>query len=161
MARDDHPVTPGVRFLREEGVAFTPFTYAWEERGGTRQSALALGVDEHLVIKTLVMATGPKDLCLVLTHGDREVSVKQLARELGVRSVEPATEAAAHRATGYQFGGTSPFGTRAALPVLAERSIFQLPLVWINGGKRGFLVGVDPAEIRRVLPVRDVEVAVG
>lgn len=160
MAKDDCPVTPGVRFLREHGVAFTPRLYAYEDRGGTRRSALELGVDEHIVIKTLVMASGPKDLFLVLMHGDREVSVKQLARDLGARSVAPAGEAAATRATGYQFGGTSPFGTRTPLPVLAERSIFGLPLVLINGGRRGFLVEVDPRELKRVLPVREVDVAI-
>lgn len=160
MARDDCPVTTGVRFLREQGIAFTPRPYAYEERGGTRRSASELGVDEHIVIKTLVMESGPKEQFLVLMHGDREVSVKQLARELGARSVAPASEATATRVTGYQFGGTSPFGTRTPLPVLAERTIFELPLILINGGKRGFLVELDPRDLRRALAVRDVDVAI-
>lgn len=160
MAKDDYPVTPAIRFLREHGIAFTPRLYAYEDRGGTRRSAQELGVDEHIVIKTLVMESGPKDPFLVLMHGDCEVSVKQLARELGARSVAPASEATATRVTGYQFGGTSPFGTRTPLPVLAERGIFALPLILINGGKRGFLVEVDPQDLKRVLAVREVEVAV-
>jgi Cys-tRNA(Pro) deacylase len=160
MAKDDYPVTPAIRFLREHGIAFTPRLYSYEDRGGTRRSAQELGVDEHIVIKTLVMESGPKDPFLVLMHGDCEVSVKQLARELGARSVAPASEATATRVTGYQFGGTSPFGTRTPLPVLAERSIFALPLILINGGKRGFLVEVDPQDLKRVVAVREVEVAV-
>jgi Cys-tRNA(Pro) deacylase len=160
MAKDDYPVTPAIRFLREHGIAFTPRLYSYEDRGGTRRSAQELGVDEHIVIKTLVMESGPKDPFLVLMHGDCEVSVKQLARELGARSVAPASEATATRATGYQFGGTSPFGTRTPLPVLAERSIFALPLILINGGKRGLLVEVDPQDLKRVLAIREVEVAV-
>ena len=160
MAKDDYPVTPAIRFLREHGIAFTPRLYSYEDRGGTRRSAQELGVDEHIVITTLVMESGPKDPFLVLMHGDCEVSVKQLARELGARSVAPASEATATRVTGYQFGGTSPFGTRTPLPVLAERSIFALPLILINGGKRGFLVEVDPQDLKRVVAVREVEVAV-
>lgn len=160
MAKDDIPATPAIRFLREHGIAFTPRLYAYEDRGGTRRSAQELGVDEHIVIKTLVMESGPKEPFLVLMHGDREVSVKQLARALGARSVAPAGEAAATRATGYQFGGTSPFGTRTPLPVLAERSIFELPLILINGGRRGLLVEVDPQDLKRALPVREVDVAI-
>jgi Cys-tRNA(Pro) deacylase len=160
VAREAYPVTPAVRALRAQGVAFTPHLYAYEARGGTRHSAAELAVDEHLVIKTLVMEDDAQRPFLILMHGDREVSTRQLARALGARSVVPAAEATARRATGYELGGTSPFGTRTTLPVYAERSIFALPRVLINGGKRGFLVEIDPRDLKRVVPVVEVEVAV-
>jgi Cys-tRNA(Pro) deacylase len=131
------------------------------ERGGTRRSAEALGVDEHAVVKTLVMETDAKRPLLVLMHGDREVSTKQLARHLGVKSVHPCDFAQAQKHTGYLVGGTSPLGTRARLPVYVERTIFDLPVIYINGGKRGFLVSIEPKVLREVLPVKEVEVAVG
>ena len=156
----DYPITPAVRLLREKGVAFEPHLYDYVERGGTRRSAEELGVDEHAVVKTLVMETDAKKPLLVLMHGDREVSTKQLARTLGVKSVHPCDFAQAQKHTGYLVGGTSPFGTRARLPVYAERTIFDLPVIYINGGKRGFLVSIDPKVLRDVLKVEEVEVAI-
>jgi Cys-tRNA(Pro) deacylase len=153
----DYPVTPAVRLLRQRGVEFEPHLYAYEERGGTRHSAEALGVDEHAVVKTLVMETETRSPLVVLMHGDREVSTKQLARAVGARSVRPCDPAVAQKHTGYVVGGTSPFGTRAAMPVYAERTIFDLPKIYINGGKRGFLVSIDPQVLRAVLKVEEVE----
>jgi Cys-tRNA(Pro) deacylase len=160
MARDDIPVTPAIRFLRAKGIPFRAFTYPWEEHGGTRQSALSLGVEEHSVVKTLVLREEGGKLLLLLMHGDREASLKGLARALGVKHVEMAAEDEAGRKTGYQFGGTSPFGTRSPLAVLAERSIFSLPKILINGGKRGLLVEIDPADLRRAFPLTEVDAAV-
>jgi Cys-tRNA(Pro) deacylase len=154
-----HPVTPAIRVLRDEAVTFEPHLYDYVERGGTRHSAEALGVDEHAVVKTLVMETDERRAFIVLMHGDCEVSTKQLARFLGVKSVQPCEPATAQKHTGYMIGGTSPFGTRSRLTVYAERTIFELPLVYINGGKRGFLVSLDPRELRRVLPLKEVEAA--
>jgi Cys-tRNA(Pro) deacylase len=153
-------MTPAVRALREKGIAFEPHLYAYEERGGTRHSAESLGVDEHAVVKTLVMETDAKKPLIVLMHGDREVSTKQLAREIGARSVVPCKPETAQKHTGYLVGGTSPFGTRAAMPVYVERTIFELPRIYINGGKRGFLVSIDPKVLRDVLPVKEVSVAI-
>jgi Cys-tRNA(Pro) deacylase len=156
----DYPITPAVRILREKGVAFEPHLYDYVERGGTRHSAESLGVEEHAVVKTLVMETDAHKPLIVLMHGDREVSTKQLARTLGVKSVHPCDFARAQKHTGYLVGGTSPFGTRAHLPVYAERTIFELPRIYINGGKRGFLVSIDPKVLRDVLKVEEVEVAI-
>jgi Cys-tRNA(Pro) deacylase len=156
----DYPVTPAVRALREQSIAFEPHLYTYEERGGTRRSAESLGVDEHAVVKTLVMETDERKPLIVLMHGDREVSTKQLAREIGAKSVEPCKPDVAQKHTGYLVGGTSPFGTRAAIPVYVERTIFELSRIYINGGKRGFLVSIDPKVLRDVLPVEEVSVAI-
>ena len=155
----EYPVTPAVRALREKKVDFEPRLYEYEEHGGTRRSAQELGVDEHAVVKTLVMETEARKPLIVLMHGDREVSTKQLARHLGVKMVRPCDPQTAQKHTGYMVGGTSPFGTRARLPVYAERTIFGLPRILINGGKRGFLVSIEPKSLRDVLPVEEVEVA--
>jgi len=155
-----YPVTPAVRVLREQGVEFEPHLYDYEERGGTRHSAESLNVDEHAVVKTLVMETDARKPLLVLMHGDREVSTKQLARALGVKTVKPCDPATAQRHTGYLVGGTSPLGTRTKLPVYAEKSIFDLAKIYVNGGKRGFLVSLDPNVLRALLPVEEVSVAV-
>ena len=155
-----YPVTPAVRVLRERGVEFEPHLYDYEERGGTRHSAESLNVDEHAVVKTLVMEAEHKMPFLVLMHGDREVSTKQLARHMGVKAVHPCDFAEAQRHTGYLVGGTSPFGTRTHLHVYAERTIFDLPVIYINGGKRGFLVSVDPRVLKEVLHAEEVEVAI-
>ncbi len=157
---EDYPVTTAVRELREKRVAFVPHLYNYVEHGGTRVSAEALGVPEHGVIKTIVMETDGKKPILVLMHGDLEVSTKQLARALGVKHVELCSADTAQRHTGYQFGGTSPFGTRKRLPVYAEKTIFDLPKIYINGGKRGFLVEINPEELKRVLDVKEVEVGI-
>jgi Cys-tRNA(Pro) deacylase len=156
----DYPVTPAVRLLREKRVGFAPHLYEYEERGGTRKSSEALGVDEHAVVKTLVMETEDRKPLVVLMHGDREVSTKQLARTLGVKSVRPCDPSTAQKHTGYVVGGTSPFGTRARLPVYVERTIFELPRIYINGGKRGFLVEIGPQDLRILSPLAEVEVAV-
>jgi Cys-tRNA(Pro) deacylase len=160
MTRDKFPATAAVRVLREHGVAFTHHPYPYEERGGTAVSARALGVDEHAVIKTLVMEDDAKRPLVVLMHGDREVSTKNLARFLGVKSVEPCPPAVADRHSGYQVGGTSPFGTRRAMPVYVERTIAALPRIYVNGGRRGYLVGLAPADLIRVLSPVLVDVAV-
>src|ERR687884_423142 len=156
----DYPVTPAVRMLREHKVEFAPRLYDYEERGGTRHSAEALGVEEHAVVKTLVMETDARKPLLVLMHGDREVSTKQLARTLQVKTVQPVDPATAQKHTGYFVGGTSPFGTRARLPVYVERTIFDLPRIYINGGKRGFLIEIAPQVLRELLPVAEVSVAI-
>ncbi len=160
MAKPEYPVTTAIRVLREKKIDFQPHLYAYEEHGGTNLSAIALKVPEHEVVKTLVMQTEEKKPLFVLMHGDREVSTKQLARVTGAKRVEPCDEATAQRHTGYQFGGTSPFGTRHPLPVYAERTIFELPRIFINGGKRGFLVEIQPAEIKKAFDVTEVEVAI-
>lgn len=160
MTRIDYPVTPAVRELRDNTIPFVPHQYTFEEHGGTQASAIALGVPEHQVIKTLVMETDERKPLMVLMHGDCEVSTKTLARILGVKRVEPASSSDALKHTGYQFGGTSPFGTRNRLPVYAEKTIFDLPRIYINGGKRGFLVEIAPADIRRAITVMEVEVAI-
>jgi Cys-tRNA(Pro) deacylase len=160
MARDAFPATAAVRMLRTHGVAFTQHPYAYEERGGTTVSARELGVPEHAVIKTLVMEDDAKRPLVVLMHGDREVSTKALARTLGVKSVAICAPAVADRHSGYQVGGTSPFGTRRAMPVYMERTIAALPYVYVNGGRRGYLVGIAPAELVRVLQPIAVDVAI-
>lgn len=149
--KDKHPVTPAVRVLREHGVEFTHHPYEYEERGGTAVSARELGVDEHAVVKTLVMEDDAKKPLVVLMHGDREVSTKNLARHLRVKTIAPCAPAVADRHSGYQVGGTSPFGTRRAMPVYMQRTIADLPYVYVNGGKRGYLVGMTPADLVRVL----------
>jgi Cys-tRNA(Pro) deacylase len=142
MDHEEIPITKGVRLLREKKIEFRPYFYRYEDHGGTTRAAVELGAPEHAVVKTLVMETDAKKPFLVLMHGDREVSTKQLARILGVKSVSPCDVAVAQRHTGYQVGGISPFGTRSPLPVYAEKGIFALPRIWINGGRRGFLVEV-------------------
>ncbi|MDH4066026.1 MAG: Cys-tRNA(Pro) deacylase [Acidobacteriota bacterium] len=153
-------VTPAIRYLRQHGVTFTPHPYRYEARGGTRVSSRELGVDEHLIVKTLVMHDEQKRPFIMLMHGDREVSTKHLARQIGAKSAEPCDPAVAERHTGYQVGGTSPFGTRKVLPVYVERTILNLPRIYINGGRRGFLVGLAPVDLARVLSPTPVDVAV-
>ena len=151
MATDRYPVTAAVRVLREHSVEFTHHPYAYIERGGTEVSARELGVPEHAVIKTLIMEDDRGAPLVVLMHGDREVSTKNLARLIGAKSVAPCAPAVADRHSGYQVGGTSPFGTRRAMPIYMERSIVELPYAYLNGGRRGYLVGMRPADIVRVL----------
>lgn len=153
-------VTAAVRVLRAHGVAFTEHVYQYEDKGGTRVSSRALGVDEHAVVKTLVMQTDERAPIIVLMHGDCSVSTKALARQLGVRSVVPCEPAVAERHSGYQVGGTSPFGLRTPMPVYVERSILDLPRLFINGGRRGFLVSMVPADLVRVLSPTPVDVAI-
>jgi len=151
--------TPATMFLKAQRVAYTEHEYAYVEHGGTEVSARALGVPEHEVVKTLVMQDENAKPLIVLMHGDRKVSTKNLARQAGVKRVEPCKPEVAQRHSGYQVGGTSPFGTRKKLPVYLERSILALPRIYINGGRRGFLVGIAPAEIERTLAPHLVEVA--
>ena len=151
--------TPAVHFLRKHGVAFGEHQYRYEEHGGTRVSSRELGVDEHAVIKTLVMQDEAKQPLLVLMHGDREVSTRQLARQIGCKTVEPCAPAVAQKHTGYMVGGTSPFATRKAMPVYVERTVLELDRIYINGGRRGFLVSLAPAELTRVLQATPVEAA--
>jgi Cys-tRNA(Pro) deacylase len=146
--------------LRAQHVAFTEHEYRYQDRGGTRVSSRELGVDEHQVVKTLVMEDEQKRPLIVLMHGDREVSTKQLARQIGVKTVAPCAPEVAERHTGYQVGGTSPFGTRKTLPVYVERSILALERLYVNGGRRGFLVGIAPADLDRVLKPTPVDVAI-
>jgi Cys-tRNA(Pro) deacylase len=145
------PVTTAVRVLRAHSVTWTDHPYTYEERGGTAVPARELGVDEHACIKTLVMENDARKPLIMLMHGDREVSTKNLARAIGVKSVSPCTPEVADRHSGYQVGGTSPFGTRRTMPVYLQRTIPDLPYVYINGGHRGYLVGMTPADLIRVL----------
>jgi Cys-tRNA(Pro) deacylase len=153
------PATPAIHFLRRHGVTYSEHPYRYEERGGTRVSSRELGVDEHAVVKTLVMQDERAQPLIVLMHGDREVSTKQLARLTGRKTIQPCDPVVAQRHTGYAVGGTSPFGTRKPLPVFVERSILDQPRVYLNGGRRGLLVGLDPHEIVRTLAATPVDVA--
>lgn len=159
MKNEHAPETPATRFLRSHGIAHSNHLYDYEEHGGTRVSARELNVDEHAVVKTLVMEDEQAKPLIVLMHGDRKVSTKELARQIGCKKVEPCKPETANRHTGFLVGGTSPFGTKKRLPVYLEKSILDLPLVYINGGRRGYLVGVHPHDILRVLQPKVVEVA--
>jgi len=160
MARKEHaPETPATTFLRENNVSFTKHLYDYVEHGGTSESSRQLGLDEHAVVKTLVMQDKDTKPLIVLMHGDRQVSLKNLARQIGVRKVEPCKPDAAQRHTGYQVGGTSPFGTRKNLPVYVERSILELPAIYINGGNRGFLVEISPRILTDLLHAQPVDCA--
>lgn len=154
------PVTAAVRFLRSKGVDFNPHLFDYVEKGGTRYSADALGVDEHSVVKTLIFETSDGKPVAVLMHGDLEVSEKNLARRLGVKSVAPASPDKAGRWTGYVFGGTSPFGLRTAMPIFAEETIFDLEKIYINGGKRGFLVEISPTVLDESLEIDTVSIGI-
>jgi len=160
MTREKPPVTPAVRILRAEKVPFTDHLYAYEEKGGTAVSARELGVDEHTVVKTLIMEDDRKNPLIVLMHGDRHVSTRELARLLGLKTVSPCAPDTAQRHSGYLVGGTSPFGTRRAMPVFLEATILDLPKIYINGGKRGYLVGVDPKDAARLLGATVVRVGI-
>ncbi|MDO5102325.1 MAG: Cys-tRNA(Pro) deacylase [Lautropia sp.] len=159
MSKPDYPVTTAIRFLRDHQIPFTPHLYPYVEHGGTAQSAAALGVPEHQVIKTIVLQNEQKKGLIVLMHGDRHISTRNLARELGMKHIEPADPKQANKWTGYLVGGTSPFGTKTLLPVYVERTIWSLDTIYINGGKRGFLVAVLPEEALRALKPVDVSVA--
>jgi Cys-tRNA(Pro) deacylase len=151
--------TPATVFLKRHGVAYTEHEYGYVEHGGTEVSARALGVAEHDVVKTLVMQDEDGKPLLALMHGDRKVSTKNLARQAGVKRIEPCRPEDAQRHSGYQVGGTSPFGTKKKLRVFLERSVLERPKIYINGGRRGFLVGIAPAEIVRTLAPTLVDVA--
>jgi Cys-tRNA(Pro) deacylase len=151
--------TPATAFLKKNAVAFTEHPYEYEEHGGTRVSSAKLGVPEHAVVKTLVMEDEAKKPLIVLMHGDREVSLKNLARQAGRKTIAPCKPEVAQRHSGYQVGGTSPFGLRKPMPVYVERTILELEKIWINGGGRGFLVAIDPKELVRVVKATPVDVA--
>jgi Cys-tRNA(Pro) deacylase len=161
MAKKDKHVsaTPATEWLREHGVPFTEHAYQYVDRGGTAESARQLGVDEHMVVKTLVMQDERAEPLLVLMHGDASVSTKNLAREVGVKSIAPCTPEAAQRASGYLVGGTSPFGTRKAMRVFVEASVLELPRILINGGRRGYLVGLAPGVLVQRLGAKPVRCA--
>ena len=160
MGKERASVTPAVRALRDHGVEFIESPYRYVEKGGTAVSAEELGVDEHSVVKTLVMEDEEKHPLIVLMHGDREVSTKEMARLMGVKRVSPCSPETAHRHTGYMVGGISPFGVRKAMPIYMEETILDLPRIYINGGRRGFLVGLDPRDLVRVLDPTMVSVGI-
>jgi len=160
MAKDKSPVTPAIRLLKQHKIDHSQHLYNYEERGGTTVSARELGVDEHQVIKTLVMEDEQRKPLIVLMHGDQEVSTKELARSVGVKSISPCNPEAALKHTGYQVGGTSPFATRKAMPVYIEKTITTLPRIYINGGKRGFLVRLTPQSVIDLLQPTMVEVGI-
>jgi Cys-tRNA(Pro) deacylase len=151
--------TPAIHFLRQHGVTFTEHEYRYEERGGTAASSRELGVPEHSVIKTLVMEDDRKQPLIVLMHGDREVSTKNLARQIDRKAITPCSPDVAQKHTGYLVGGTSPFGTRKAMPVFVERTIADLDRIYINGGRRGFLIALSPADLVRALSPTLVDAA--
>lgn len=161
MAKKDKHVseTPATQFLRRHGVGFTEHPYEYVDHGGTAESSRQLGVDEHSVVKTLVMQDERAQPLIVLMHGDRQVSTKALAREIGVKSVEPCKPEVAQRHSGYLVGGTSPFGTKKAMPVFVEASVLALEKICINGGKRGYLVGLDPKLLTTLLDAKPVHCA--
>ena len=160
MGRKEHvSETPATACLREHGVPFSEHVYDYVEHGGTAESSRQLGVDEHSVVKTLVMQDEDAKPLIILMHGDREVSLKNLARQIGAKRVEPSKPEVAERHTGYRVGGTSPFGTRKALEIFVERSVLSLPLIYINGGRRGYLVGIDPRVLVDLLKAQPVDCA--
>ncbi len=152
--------TPATQRLRRAGVAFSEHVYDYVERGGTAESASQLGVDEHAVVKTLVMQNEKAEPLIALMHGDRQVSTKNLARAIGAKSVAPCTPEAAERASGYQVGGTSPFATRKAMPVFVEATILALDRIYINGGRRGYLIGIAPQVVVEQLRATPVSCAI-
>ncbi|GGC84537.1 Cys-tRNA(Pro)/Cys-tRNA(Cys) deacylase [Undibacterium terreum] len=160
MAKKEHvSETQATQFLRKQGVIFSDHPYDYEEHGGTSVSARELGVDEHHVVKTLVMQDEAAKPLIVLMHGDRKVSTKNLARQIGCKSVEPCKPDVAQRHSGYMIGGTSPFGTKKAMPVYVEKSILDLDKIYINGGRRGYLIGINPAVLGTALHAKPVECA--
>ena len=160
MNNSDHaPETPATKFLKSHRIPHSNHLYAYEEHGGTKVSARELNVDEHAVVKTLVFEDESAKPLIVLMHGDCKVSTKELARQIGCKKVEPCKPEVASRHTGYLVGGTSPFGTKKAMPICLEKTILDLPLIYINGGRRGYLVGVHPHDLLRALNPTLVEVA--
>jgi Cys-tRNA(Pro) deacylase len=151
--------TPATQLLRKQGVAFTEHLYDYQEHGGTAVSARELGVDEHSVVKTLVMEDENAKPLIVLMHGDRTVSTKNLARQIGVKRVEPCKPEVAQRHSGYMVGGTSPFGTKKTMPIYVEASILEMSTIYINGGRRGYLIGIDPNVLTTLLGAVAVQCA--
>jgi len=160
VSKEKAPVTAAVRELRAAKVGFTDHLYEYEEKGGTAVSARELAVPEHAVVKTLVMEDDARNPMLVLMHGDLKVSTKELARIVGAKTIAPCNPETANRHSGYVVGGTSPFGTRRKMPVYMEQSVLDLPKIYINGGRRGYLVGIAPADVVRVLGPKMVKVGI-
>ena len=160
MGHEKAPVTAAIRELRAHQVAFSDHLYEYEEKGGTAVSARELGVDEHAVVKTLVMEDDGRNPLVVLMHGDLKVSTRELARIIGVKTIAPCNPDAANKHSGYVVGGTSPFGTRKKMPTYMEETILELPKIYINGGRRGYLVGVEPKEVVRILAPKLVKVGI-
>ncbi|MDO9515052.1 MAG: Cys-tRNA(Pro) deacylase [Syntrophales bacterium] len=160
MAKEKIPSTPAIRTLKENGVTFTLRAYKYEDRGGTEVAARELGCDEHQTVKTLVMEDEHKKPFIILMHGDRQVSTKNLARAIGTKGVTPCDPALAQKHTGYMVGGTSPFGIRKAMPIYAEESILDLPKIFINAGHRGLLAEMDPVEMARIIDLKPVRVGI-
>ncbi len=156
----NYPVTPAIRVLRGKKIEFEPHVFQYVEKGGAKHSSTVLNVDEHAVIKTLVFETNERKPLIVLMHGDYQVSTKSLARILNVKSVLSAAPERAQKLTGYLIGGTSPFGVKTKMPVYAETTIFDLPRIFINGGKRGFLIEIEPRALEEVLNIKKVEATV-
>ncbi len=156
----NYPVTPAIRVLRENKVEFEPHVFEYVEKGGTKHSSEVLEVDEHAVIKTLIFETNEKKPLIVLMHGDLQVSTKELARYLKVKSVAPVSPEKAQKLTGYSVGGTSPFGVKTKMPVYAEKTIFDLQKIYINGGKRGFLIEIEPCDLSDVLTIETIVVGI-
>ncbi|QCU30204.1 aminoacyl-tRNA deacylase [Burkholderia pseudomallei] len=160
MSKSKHvSETPATQFLRRHGVAFGEHVYEYVEHGGTSESARQLGVDEHAVVKTLVMEDEHAKPLIILMHGDRTVSTKNLARQIGAKRVEPCKPEVANRHSGYLVGGTSPFGTKKAMPVYVESTILDLPSIYLNGGRRGYLVSLASAVLATLLQARPVQCA--
>ncbi|MDG0816301.1 Cys-tRNA(Pro) deacylase [Bdellovibrio svalbardensis] len=157
---EKYPMTLAIRQLLDQKVTFTPHLFKYEEKGGTSVSSRELGVPEHAVVKTLIMENENKEPLIILMHGDMQVSTKQLARDIGVKTVSPCKPDVADRHSGYQVGGTSPFGTKKKMPVYMEKTILDLQKIYINGGKRGFLVEINPQEIVRLLSPHLVQVGI-
>lgn len=156
----NYPITPAIRVLREKKVEFEPHIFDYVEKGGTKHSAQTLGIDEHSVVKTLVFETNEKKPLIVLMHGDLQVSTKELARVLKVKTIAPVVPEKANKLTGYLVGGTSPFGAKPKMTVYVEKTIFELDKIYINGGKRGFLVAIEPKVLLEVLQIEEVEVGI-
>lgn len=159
MKHKDVPVTLAIRHLRNSQVEFEAFEYDYEEKGGTHQTSIELGVDEHTVVKTLVFDCDG-ELVIVLLHGDKEVSTKELARVVGAKKAEPADQRKSMNATGYQFGGTSPFGLRKIIPIFVEETILDLPYIYINGGKRGLIVKIATIDLFKLIDFKKVKVGI-
>ena len=155
----NYPITPAIRLLREKKVAFEPHLFDYVEKGGTKHSAAVLGLNEHSVIKTLVFETNEKKPLIVLMHGDLQVSTKELARIIQVKTIAPVTPEKATKLTGYLVGGTSPFGVKTKMPIYVEKTIFDLDNIYINGGKRGFLVEIESKVLREAIEIEEVAVS--
>lgn len=156
----NYPITPAIRVLHQHKVSFEPFVFDYVEKGGTKHSSEVLGVNEHAVVKTLVFETNEKKPLIVLMHGDLQVSTKELARHLKVKTISPVAPEKANKLTGYLVGGTSPFGVKTKMQIYVEKTIFDLDKIYINGGKRGFLVAIKPKVLSEVLQIEIVECAV-